>query len=157
MLLRGTLYADDAGVVSQSPEQLGKMIGVIVVVCAAIGLPVSEAKIKIMHLRKKGMPGSSAIFRVEAAGQVYSQTNEFLYLGENVYKICPSRSTGAYAMHGVAPGSTPSNYTTHGALPSSSKPGCLEPRYSRQCCTTASCGTRARATTTRFAEPTTVS
>ena len=41
----------DAGVVSQPPEQLGKMIGVIVVACAAIGLPVSEAKIKIMHLR----------------------------------------------------------------------------------------------------------
>ena len=34
------LYADDAGVVSQSPEQPRKMMGVIVVVCAAFGLTV---------------------------------------------------------------------------------------------------------------------
>ena len=46
--LWGILYADDAGVVSQSPEQLGKMTGVIVVVCAAFGLTVSEAKTEIM-------------------------------------------------------------------------------------------------------------
>ena len=38
--LWGMLYADDAGVVSQSPEQLRKMIGVIVVVCPAFGLTV---------------------------------------------------------------------------------------------------------------------
>ena len=35
------LYADDAGVVSQSPEQLRKMMGVIVVVCAVFGLTIS--------------------------------------------------------------------------------------------------------------------
>ena len=78
------LYADDAGVVSQSPEQLRKMIGVIVVVCAAFGLTVSEAKTEIMCLRAKGMPESIAIFSVEAAGQVYNQTKEFVYLGGNV-------------------------------------------------------------------------
>ena len=38
--LWGMLYADDAGVVSQSPEQLRKMMEVIVVVCAAFGLTV---------------------------------------------------------------------------------------------------------------------
>ena len=43
--LRGMLYADDAGVVSQSPEQPRKMMGVIVIVCVAFGLTVSEAKI----------------------------------------------------------------------------------------------------------------
>ena len=44
-LLWGMIYADDAGVVSQSPatEQLRKMMGVIVVVCAAFSLTVSEA------------------------------------------------------------------------------------------------------------------
>ena len=78
------LYADDAGVVSQSPEQLRKMMGVIVVVCAASGLTVSEAKTKIMCLRAKGMPESTATFSAEAAGQVYNQTNEFVYLGGNV-------------------------------------------------------------------------
>ena len=35
--LWGMLYADDAGVISQSPEQLRKMMGVIAVVCAAFG------------------------------------------------------------------------------------------------------------------------
>ena len=59
-------------------------MGVIVVVCAAFGLIVSEAKIKIIGLRAKEMPESTAIFGVEAAGQVYNQTNEFVYLGGNV-------------------------------------------------------------------------
>ena len=68
MPLWGMLYADDAGVVSQSPEQLRKMIEAIVVVCAAFGLTVSEAKTEIMCLRAKGMPESNATFSVEAAG-----------------------------------------------------------------------------------------
>ena len=46
--LWGMLYAGDAGVVSQSTEQLKKLMGVIVVVCAAFGLAVSEAKTEIM-------------------------------------------------------------------------------------------------------------
>ena len=62
------LYADDAGVVSQSPEQLRKMMGVIVVVCAPFGFTVSEAKTGIMSLRAKGMPESTATLSVEAAG-----------------------------------------------------------------------------------------
>ena len=82
--LWGMLYADDAGVVSRLTEQLRKMMGVIVVVCTAFGLTVSEAKTEIMCLRAKGMPESTATFSVEAAGQVYNQTNELLYLGGNV-------------------------------------------------------------------------
>ena len=82
--LWGMLYADDAWVVSQSPEQLRKMMKVIVGVCVAFGLTVSEVKTEIMCLRAKGMPESTAIFSVEAAGQVYNQTNEFVYLGGNV-------------------------------------------------------------------------
>ena len=78
------LYADDAGVVSQSPEQLRKMMEVIVVLCAAFGLIVSKSKTEIMCLRAKGMPESTATFSVEAAGQVYNQTNKFVYLGGNV-------------------------------------------------------------------------
>ena len=80
----GMLYADDAGVVSQSPEQLRNMTGVIVVVYAVFGLTVSEVKTKIMCLRTKGMPESTATISVEAAGQVYNQTNEFVYLGGNI-------------------------------------------------------------------------
>ena len=82
--LWGMLYADDAGVVSQSPEQVRKMMGVMVVVCAVFGLTVSEAKTEMMCLRAKGMPESTATFSVEATGQVYHQTNELVYLGGNV-------------------------------------------------------------------------
>ena len=83
--LWGMLYAANAGLVSQSPDPLRKMVGMIVVMCAAFGLTVSEAKTKIMCLRAKRMPESTVTFSVEAAGQVYNQTNEFVYyLGGNV-------------------------------------------------------------------------
>ena len=59
-------------------------MGAIAVVCAAFGLTVSEAKTEIMCLRAKGVPESTATFSVEAAGQVYNQTNEFVYLRGNV-------------------------------------------------------------------------
>ena len=62
------LYTDDAGVVLQSPDQLRKMMGVIVVVCAAFGLIVSEAKNYIICLRTEGLPESTAIFSIEAVG-----------------------------------------------------------------------------------------
>ena len=68
--LWGMLYADDAGVVSQSPEKLRKIMGVIVVVCAAFDLTVLEANPEIMYLRPKRMPEDSTIFSVEAVGQV---------------------------------------------------------------------------------------
>ena len=74
------LYADDAGVVSQSPEQLRKIVRVIMVVCAAFSFTVSGSIAEIMCLRAKGMPKSTAIFSVEAAGQLYNQTNEFANL-----------------------------------------------------------------------------
>ena len=47
-LLWGILYANGAGVISQSSKKLRKMMRVIVVVCAAFGLIVSEAKTEIM-------------------------------------------------------------------------------------------------------------
>ena len=56
-------------------------MGVIVVVCAAFGLTVSEAKIEIMCSRAKGMPESATVFSVEAVGQMYNQTNDFVFLG----------------------------------------------------------------------------
>ena len=37
-----------------------------------------------MCLRAKGMPESTTIISVEAAGHEYNQTNEFVYLGGNV-------------------------------------------------------------------------
>ena len=59
-------------------------MGAVVVVCAAFGPTVSEAKAEIMCLRTKGMPEPTAIFSVETAGRAYNQTNEFVYLGGSV-------------------------------------------------------------------------
>ena len=58
-------------------------MGVIVIVCAAFGLTVSQAKTETMCLRTKKMSEPVPIFSVEAAGKMYSQTNEFVYLGGN--------------------------------------------------------------------------
>ena len=60
------------------------MMVVIVTVCAAFGLTVSEAKTEIMYLHTRGTPDAAASFSVEAAGQVYKQTHDFVYLGGNV-------------------------------------------------------------------------
>ena len=55
------LYADDTGVVSQFPEQLSKIMGVIVVEFTAFDLTVFEAKTEIMCLRTKGMSESTVL------------------------------------------------------------------------------------------------
>ena len=78
------LYAEDTGIVSQPLEQPKKMMVVIVVVCAAFGLIVSEANTKIVCLRMNGISETTTIFSVEAAGRAYNQINEFVYLGRNV-------------------------------------------------------------------------
>ena len=74
------LYADDARVVSTSPRGLTRMMGVIVVACQDFGLTVSEKKTEAMHLWSHPHTASNAL-RVEAAGQRYKQTTEFVYLG----------------------------------------------------------------------------
>ena len=67
----GMLSADDAGIISRSPDGLEKIMTVIVTACAAFGLTVSEAKTEIMRLQTKG--GGRVPFTVTAAGQVYKQ------------------------------------------------------------------------------------
>ena len=57
---------------------------VIVTVCAAFGVTVSKAKTEIMCLHTRGMSDATATFSVEAAGQVYKQTHDFIYLGGDV-------------------------------------------------------------------------
>ena len=52
--LWGMLYADDAGILARSPEGLEKIMVVIVTMCAAFGLTVSEVKTEIMSLQTKG-------------------------------------------------------------------------------------------------------
>ena len=77
----------------------------------------------------------TATFSVRAAGQVYNQINEFVYLGGNVNH----NADLSIEVHRRAHSALCSlwEYTlelndTDRALPSSSKSGCLEPRYSRQ-------------------------
>ena len=82
--LWGMRYVDKAGVVSHSPEQLRKIMEVILGVCVDFDVTVSRAKTEIMYLRTKGMRESIAILNVEADGQVYNQTDELVYLGGNV-------------------------------------------------------------------------
>ena len=76
----GMLYADDAEVVSTSPLAFTRMMGVIVVACQEFGLTVSEKKTEVMHLWSHPHTASNAL-RIEAAGQRYKQTTEFVYLG----------------------------------------------------------------------------
>ena len=105
------------------PKLPRKIMGVVVVVCAAFGLTVSDAKTKmIMCLNTKEMPESAVMFSVEVAGQVYNQMEKVPRGTSTTMSIHLSRSTGAYATHGA--GSTPSNCTTDRAFPSSSKSGC---------------------------------
>ena len=72
-----------------------------------------------MCLRTRGISDTTATFGVEAAGQVYKQTHDFLYLGGNVITTptCPSRSTGALATPGAVSGRILSNCTTDRAPP----------------------------------------
>ena len=69
--LEDMFYANDAGVASRLPKQLMKMMG-IVVVCAAFGLTVWEAKTEIICLCMKGMSEATTIFSIDAAGQMYN-------------------------------------------------------------------------------------
>ena len=75
----GMLYADDAGIVLRSSEGLERMMTVIVTACSSFGLTVSKEKTEIMCLETKG--GGKVSFTINAAGQVYKQTIEFVYYG----------------------------------------------------------------------------
>ena len=75
----GMLYADDACIVSRSPQGLAKMMEVIVEVCRAFALTVSAKKTEIMFMPPLRTPRT--IVRVEAAGQIYKQVQSFTYLG----------------------------------------------------------------------------
>ena len=73
------LYADDACIVSRSPQGLAKMMEVIVEVCRAFALTVSAKKTKTMCMPSQRTPRTMA--RIEAAGQIYKQVQSFTYLG----------------------------------------------------------------------------
>ena len=75
----GMLYADDACIVSRSPQGLAKMMEVIVEVCRAFGLTVSAKKTETMCMPPPRT--TRMMVRIEAAGQIYKQVQSFTYLG----------------------------------------------------------------------------
>ena len=79
----GMMYADDAGAVLTSPRGLTRMMDVIVVAYQEFVLIVSEQKTETMHLWSHPSATSNAL-RIEAAGQRYKQTAEYMYLGGSI-------------------------------------------------------------------------
>ena len=73
------LYADEAGIVSKSPEGFAKMMTVIETVFEAAGLTVSEKRTETMLLRTPNQAPQTPPLVIEAAGQRYG-TMQFLYL-----------------------------------------------------------------------------
>ena len=75
----GMLCANDACIVSRSPQGLAKMMEVIVEVCRAFALSVSAKKTETMCMTPPPTPRT--MMRVEAAGQTYKQVQSFTYQG----------------------------------------------------------------------------
>ena len=74
----GMLYADDACIVSRSPQGLAKMMEDIVEVCRAFASTVS-AKTETMCMPPPRTPRT--MVRIEAAGKIYKQVQSVTYLG----------------------------------------------------------------------------
>ena len=81
----GMLYADDACIVSRSPQGLAKMMEVIVEVCRAFALTVSAKKTETMCMPPPCTPRT--MVQIEAAGQTYKQVQSFTYLGGAVTEV----------------------------------------------------------------------
>ena len=81
----GMLYADDACIVSRSPQGLAKMMEVIVEVCRAFALTVSAKKTETMCMPPPRTPRT--MVQIEAAGQTYKQVQSFTYLGGAVTEV----------------------------------------------------------------------
>ena len=75
---QSSLYADDACIVSRSPQGLAKVMDVIVEVCRAFALTVSAKKTETMCMSPPRTPRT--MVRIEAAGQIYKQVQSFTYL-----------------------------------------------------------------------------
>ena len=91
----GMLYADGAAcTISQSPQGLAKMMEVVVEVCRAFALTVSEKKTETMCIPPPPRTTRTMV-RVKAAGQTcYKQVESFTYLGGAVSKTPDDMSVG---------------------------------------------------------------
>ena len=131
---------------------------VIVVVCAALHLIISEAKTERMCLRTKGMPESTAMLSLEAAGQVY----KFVHLGGNVNHNADLSIEVDRCIHTQRMVQLPEIHART-VRPTERSPRAqhldTKSRGTRDNAVRLAAlhGARARATTTRYAEPTTAS
>ena len=73
------LYAEDAYIVSRSPQGLERMMATLVDVFGAFGLTVSEKITEPMSLPISHIPATPIPFTT--TGQQYRQTTSFVYLG----------------------------------------------------------------------------
>ena len=99
----GMLWADDAGIVSKSAEDLAKMTA-IVTVFEASDLTVSEKKTETMLLRTPDQASCTSPLVIEAVGQRYRQTRSFriwAVLSTQAPILC-QRSNGGSDSHGHA-------------------------------------------------------
>ena len=81
----GMLYADDACIISRSPQGLAKMMEVIVEVCRAFALTVSAKETETMCMPPLRTPRT--MVQVEAAGQTYKHVQSFTSLGGAVTEV----------------------------------------------------------------------
>ena len=153
----GMLYADDACIVSRSPQGVAKMMEVIVEVCRAFALTVSAKKTATMCMPPPRTPRT--MVQIEAAGQTYKQVQSFTYLGGAVTEVpdIPLKSPDGPAHDGCASGGTYGSSTTNRKSRSPSRPEWLRRRQSRPSCMDAVRGPFARNTTPNSAPYTTES
>ena len=81
----GHADADDACIVSRSPQGLAKMMEVIVEVCRAFALTVSAKKTETMCMPPPRTPRT--VVQIEAAGQTYKQVQFFTSRGGAVTEV----------------------------------------------------------------------
>ena len=153
----GMLYADDACIVSRSPQGLAKMMEVIVAVCRAFVLTVSAKKTETVCMPPPRTPRT--MVQIEAAGQTYKQVQSFTYPGGAVTesRTCPLKSPDGPAHAGCASGGTYGSSTTNRKSRSPSRSEWLRRRQPRASCIDAERGPFARNTTPNSAPYTTES
>lgn len=94
------MYDDDVGILSRSPEGIAPMMTVVIEVCEAFGLTVSEIKTEAMCLRIRGMQAVN--FEIKAAGQSYKHTNRLFCLTPPPIQECSHLTSEAECSSRVA-------------------------------------------------------
>ena len=136
--LWGMLYADDAGIVSRSPESLEKMMSVIVHVAGLFGLTtVSEPKTEIMCILPKGMEECRSRSAPEARRTSRRTGSSTLDGPSPRTERWTRRSRAASAEHGSAFAGIAKRCTTDGASTSGSRCNYSRPKWWRHSCTDA--------------------